>query len=62
MQSSTLATRLINSEDPNTVAEEELPKWRMSQGQISQVLVRRRQSEIALFKTYSDVQVLPVTC
>ncbi|KAJ9643628.1 hypothetical protein H2201_006266 [Coniosporium apollinis] len=59
MQDSTLVRRLLAGEDPNTVAAEELPKWKFVGDQVSQVLVRRRQEEIALFQTWSDVQVLP---
>jgi lysozyme len=62
MQSSTLVRRLVAGDDPNTVAQEELPQWRLSRGQISQVLVLRRQAEIGLFQTPSSVMVLPPAC
>jgi lysozyme len=62
MQTSTLVKRLLNNEDPSTVAMEELPKWRLSQGQISQTLVQRRQTEIAFFQTPSSTMVLPALC
>lgn len=62
MESSTLVRRLVAGEDPNTVAEEELPKWRLSQGQVNPVLVRRRQAEIAFFKVESSVGALPAVC
>ncbi|EON68726.1 hypothetical protein W97_07984 [Coniosporium apollinis CBS 100218] len=62
MRGSTLVIRLLAGEDPNTVAADELPKWRLVNGQVSQALVRRREKEIALFKTESGVQVLPVQC
>lgn len=62
MQGSTLARRLLAGEDPNTVAAEELPQWRIAGGVVSPTLVRRRQGELAFFQTWSDVQALPVQC
>lgn len=64
MQTSTLARRLLAGEDPNTVAEEELPRW-VKGGNPPRdlpVLVARRKDEIKLFELPSDVQALPVTC
>lgn len=62
MASSTLMNRLIAGQDPNTVAEEELPKWRLADGQVNSRLVRRRLQEIEFFETVSDVQALPASC
>ena len=64
MRGSTLARRLLNGEDPNTVAEAELPRW-VKGGDppvTLPVLVARRNAEIRLFETPSDVPALPVTC
>ncbi|KAK3312384.1 lysozyme [Apodospora peruviana] len=62
METSTLVRRLVAGEDPNTVAGEELPKWRMSEGRVNPVLVNRRQQEIIFFQAPSDVYVLPASC
>lgn len=57
--SSTLIARLNNGEDPNTVAAQELPKWVFAGGQVLPGLVRRRDAEIALFRTASSVIANP---
>jgi lysozyme len=57
--SSTLIARLNAGEDPNTVAEEELPKWDIAGGQVLQGLVRRRAAEVALFQTPTSEGALP---
>ncbi|KAM7199933.1 Lysozyme-like domain containing protein [Rhypophila sp. PSN 637] len=60
--SSTLIARLNAGEDPNTVASEELPRWKYGDGGVLPGLVRRRAAEVDLFKTPSDVPALPVGC
>ncbi|KAB8748946.1 hypothetical protein FH972_026497 [Carpinus fangiana] len=59
MGSSTLVRRLNNGEDPDTVADEELPRWNKANGQVSNGLTARRQAEDNLFDTYSDYPALP---
>ncbi|KAJ3557188.1 hypothetical protein NP233_g11805 [Leucocoprinus birnbaumii] len=59
MQSSSLIKRLNNGENPNIVAQEELPKWRLAGGKVLQGLVRRRAAEIKLFKTPSSAVAHP---
>jgi len=46
---STLLRRLNNSEDPNKVATEELPKWNKGGGRVLEGLKRRRNAELELF-------------
>ncbi|KAJ2444201.1 hypothetical protein GGF42_006385 [Coemansia sp. RSA 2424] len=58
-KSSMLVKRLNNSENPNTVAAQELPKWRMAGGRVLQGLVNRRADEVRLFKTASSKQAYP---
>ncbi|KAF2162286.1 glycoside hydrolase family 24 protein, partial [Zasmidium cellare ATCC 36951] len=59
MRSSTLVKRLNNGEDPNTVAEQELPKWNKAGGQVVDGLTRRRAAEVDLFQTYTSTGALP---
>ncbi|CAA7266089.1 unnamed protein product [Cyclocybe aegerita] len=59
---STLIRRLNAGEDPNLVAAEELPKWRLAGGVILPGLVRRRAAEVALFQTPSFVVAHPPPC
>ncbi|KAF4567369.1 hypothetical protein EYR40_006368 [Pleurotus pulmonarius] len=59
MRNSTLVSRLNNGEDPNTVAAQELPRWNMAGGQVSNGLIRRRAAEVALFQTASSVVAHP---
>ncbi|KAG2415567.1 hypothetical protein HFD88_006758 [Aspergillus terreus] len=59
---STLAKRLNNGEDPDTVAEEELPKWVYANGAPSEGLKNRRAAELKLFTTSSDTEALPADC
>ena len=47
--SSTLLRRLNAGEDPDTVAEEEIPRWNKGNGQVLNGLVRRRAAEVAFF-------------
>ncbi|KAJ2082685.1 hypothetical protein H4R24_001435 [Coemansia sp. RSA 988] len=58
-QSSTLVKRLNKGDSPNTVAAQELPKWRKAGGKVMQGLVNRRKAEIKLFKTASSKQAYP---
>ncbi|KAH6911723.1 lysozyme [Coprinopsis sp. MPI-PUGE-AT-0042] len=60
--SSTLIRRLNAGESPNTVAEQELPKWNKAGGVVLPGLVTRRNREIALFKTASSVVAHPPPC
>jgi len=58
-ETSTLVKRLNEGEDPDTVACEELPKWRLAGGEVLQGLVNRRKAEIKLFKTPSSKGAYP---
>ncbi|KAJ1725478.1 hypothetical protein LPJ53_000293 [Coemansia erecta] len=58
-KSSQLVKRLNNGENPNTVASQELPKWRLAGGKVLQGLVNRRADEVKLFKTASSKQAFP---
>ncbi|KAJ2357403.1 hypothetical protein GGF43_001480 [Coemansia sp. RSA 2618] len=58
-KTSTLVKRLNNGENPNTVAAQELPKWRLAGGRVLPGLVNRRKAEIKLFKTASSKQAYP---
>ena len=60
--SSTLIERLNAGESPDTVAEQELPLWRMGGGEVLPGLVRRREAEVELHKTPTSVGALPVRC
>jgi lysozyme len=51
LQTSTLRRRMNAGENPNTVASEELPKWVKAGGQTLPGLVRRRNAEVAFFKS-----------
>jgi GH24 family phage-related lysozyme (muramidase) len=62
MEGSTLVKRLLKGDDPNTVAQEELPTWRTSLGEVHPGLVARRKKEIALFQTDSSTMALPLSC
>jgi lysozyme len=61
-KSSTLIKRLNAGDKPNTVATEELPKWRLAGGQVLPGLVARRKREIALFKTATTAAGHPPSC
>ncbi|KAJ3513140.1 hypothetical protein NMY22_g15129 [Coprinellus aureogranulatus] len=61
-ESSTLIRRLNNGENPNTVAEQELPRWNRAGGQVLPGLVQRRAAEVTLFKTASSVTAHPPPC
>ncbi|KAJ2776294.1 hypothetical protein H4R18_005745 [Coemansia javaensis] len=59
---STLIRRLAAAkEDPNSVAAQELPKWKYAGGKVFQGLVDRRNAEVRLFKTPTSRQGFP-TC
>ncbi|KAF4982198.1 hypothetical protein FZEAL_2082 [Fusarium zealandicum] len=58
---SILIRRLNNGEDANTVAGEELPKWKKGNGKPVAGLAWRR-AEVELFKTSTDAGALPVGC
>lgn len=60
--SSTLLERLNAGESPNTVAEEELPRWNKGGGEVLPGLVRRREAEVKLHKTPTSDCALPVEC
>ncbi|KAG0263232.1 hypothetical protein DFQ27_001874 [Actinomortierella ambigua] len=51
MKGSTLVRRLNAGQNPNTVAAQELPKWKYAGGRVLPGLVRRRNAEIKLFRT-----------
>ncbi|KAI6778390.1 Lysozyme-like protein [Emericellopsis cladophorae] len=57
--SSTLISRLNAGENPNTVAAEELPKWKYSNGVELPGLVRRRNAEVDLAQTATSAPALP---
>ncbi|KXN85956.1 Lysozyme [Leucoagaricus sp. SymC.cos] len=59
MKSSTLIKRLNTGENPNKVAAEELPKWKLAGGKVLPGLVRRRAAEVKLFQTWSGTIVHP---
>lgn len=62
VQSSSLVERLNAGESPNTVAEEELPKWKLANGEVSEGLLKRRKAEVKLFQTSSETSALPADC
>lgn len=62
MESSSLVERLNGGEDPNVVNAEELPQWVYAGGEVMPGLVRRRDAEVALSSTATDVGALPVDC
>jgi lysozyme len=57
LEESTLRKRLNNKEDPNKVAQEELPKWVKGDGVVLPGLVERRKKEVELFT--SGVELTP---
>jgi len=59
MQGSSLLSRLNAGETPNTVASEELPKWKYGGGVVLPGLVTRRAREVTLFKTATSTGALP---
>ncbi|KAJ2158378.1 hypothetical protein GGF46_003826 [Coemansia sp. RSA 552] len=59
IKTSQLIKRLNQGQNPNTVAAQELPKWRLAGGKIMQGLVNRRKAEVKLFKKPSAKQAHP---
>ncbi|KAJ6569134.1 glycoside hydrolase family 24 protein [Mycena capillaripes] len=55
-KSSTLVKRLNTGEEPNTIAAEEIPRFKYAGGKELPGLVRRRAAEVKLFQTPSDVR------
>lgn len=62
VESSSLVERLNAGEDPNVVNAEELPQWVYAGGEVMPGLVRRREAEVALSGTATEVGALPVDC
>lgn len=60
--SSTLIGELNAGEDPDTVAEEELPRWVYGDSEVLPGLVRRRVAEVDLFKAADSVVANPNPC
>ena len=60
--SSTLVRRLNNSEDPNVVAAEELPRWNRGDNGELPGLTRRRAAEVELFHTATSGIAHPPPC
>lgn len=61
-EGSQLIKRLNAGGKPNTVLAEELPKWRLGNGEVLPGLVRRRKAEVALAKKANSVVALPHKC
>lgn len=61
-RTSSLIQRLNANQNPNTVAAEELPKWRNGGGVVLPGLVRRRAAEVRLHQTPTNVPALPTRC
>ncbi|KAI8318648.1 glycoside hydrolase family 24 protein, partial [Martensiomyces pterosporus] len=59
VESSTLVRRLNSGQNPNTVAAQELPKWKYADGEVLEGLVKRRAAEVSLFQTASSKQAHP---
>lgn len=57
--SSSLVKRLNAGENPNTVASQELPKWKLAGGKVLPGLVKRRADEVKLFKVASSKSAFP---
>lgn len=60
LERSTLRKRLNNKENPDTVAQEELPKWVKGNGVVLPGLVERRNKEVELFMSGDEVKPLGV--
>ncbi|KAH6603777.1 glycoside hydrolase family 24 [Trichoderma cornu-damae] len=58
-KTSTLVKRLNKGDAADTVAAEELPKWRMAGGKVLPGLEARRKDEVKLFKAASAKQAHP---
>ncbi|KAE8159266.1 lysozyme-like domain-containing protein [Aspergillus tamarii] len=62
MQKSDLVARLNKGENLVDVVHDELPQWRLANGQVVQGLVRRRKAELDLFDAPAIFGALPVPC
>lgn len=62
VKSSDLVKRMNGGEGPNAVAQSELPQWNKANGKVLNGLTRRRNAEVALFKTPSNVPAHPPPC
>ena len=51
LQGSTLRRRLLAGDDPQQVIAQELPRWCRGDGRVLPGLVRRRDAEVALFRS-----------
>jgi GH24 family phage-related lysozyme (muramidase) len=60
VQSSTLLKRLNAGENPNTVAEQEMPKFNKAGGKVLKGLSDRRAAEVKLFKKASSTIAHPL--
>ncbi|KAJ2903956.1 hypothetical protein GGI21_004361 [Coemansia aciculifera] len=58
-KNSSLIRRLNGGENPNAVAEQELPKWNKAGGRVLPGLVRRRNAEVQLFKSVASGEAHP---
>ncbi|KAJ1945743.1 hypothetical protein FBU59_002219 [Linderina macrospora] len=58
-KSSTLVKRLNAGENPDTVIDEELPKWNRAGGNVMEGLKNRRAAEVKLAQTPSSDQAYP---
>lgn len=59
VKTSSLVRRLNKGQTPNTVAAQELPKWKYAGGRVMPGLVRRRAAEVRLFRTHSPKEAHP---
>ncbi|KAE8140146.1 lysozyme-like domain-containing protein [Aspergillus pseudotamarii] len=62
MQNSDLIARLNKGEKLGVVVHDELPQWRLANGQVVEGLVRRRRAELKLFDAPAIFGALPVPC
>ena len=65
LEESTLRKRLNNKEDPNKVAQEELPKWVKGDGVVLPGLVERRKKEVELFTSGAElkpIETIDIRC
>jgi lysozyme len=65
LEESTLRKRLNNKEDPNKVAQEELPKWVKGDGVVLPGLVERRKKEVELFTSGDElkpIETIDIRC
>ncbi|KAE8412678.1 lysozyme-like domain-containing protein [Aspergillus pseudocaelatus] len=62
MRNSDLVARLNKGEKVVVVVHNELPQWRLANGQVVEGLVRRREAELKLFDAPAIFGALPVPC